>query len=193
MAHPRITMAFSLVILVATAFLYMDIPKGFLPSEDQGQLFAFTEGIQGISFEDMMRHQQEAAKIVGESPYVANYMSTVGGGGVNAALNYGRIFARLTDRKHAATRRQELLKNCGPSWRRFPASMSICKIFRPSALAAQLTKSQYQFTLQSPDTNELYQYAPLLEAEVARHPATAGRDQRFADQESAGHRQHRSR
>src|SRR5882757_6132134 len=76
MAHPRITMALSLVILVATAFLYMDIPKGFLPSEDQGQLFAFTEGIQGISFEDMMRHQQEAAKIVGQSPYVANYMST---------------------------------------------------------------------------------------------------------------------
>src|SRR6185503_14922087 len=91
MAHPRVTMAFSLVILAATAFLYMDIPKGFLPSEDQGQLFAFTEGI--------MRHQQEAAKIVGQSPYVANYMSTVGGGGVNAALNSGRIFARLTDRK----------------------------------------------------------------------------------------------
>jgi HAE1 family hydrophobic/amphiphilic exporter-1 len=64
MAHPRITMALSLVILAATGFLYVSIPKGFLPSEDQGQLFAFTEGIQGISFEDMIRHQQEAAKII---------------------------------------------------------------------------------------------------------------------------------
>ncbi|HWG39240.1 MAG TPA: efflux RND transporter permease subunit, partial [Candidatus Acidoferrales bacterium] len=165
MAHPRITMAFSLVILVATALLYMDIPKGFLPSEDQGQLFAFTEGIQGISFEDMMRHQQEAAKIVGESPYVANYMSTVGGGGVNAALNSGRIFARLTDRK-TRPHVDKIIEELRPKLAQIPGINVYLQNLPPIRIGGALTKSQYQFTLQSPDTNELYQYAPLLEQKL---------------------------
>ena len=165
MAHPRITMALSLVILVATAFLYMDIPKGFLPSEDQGQLFAFTEGIQGISFEDMMRHQQEAAKIVGESPYVANYMSTVGGGGVNAALNSGRIFARLTDRK-TRPHVDKIIEELRPKLAQIPGINVYLQNLPPIRIGGALTKSQYQFTLQSPDTNELYQYAPLLEQKL---------------------------
>jgi hydrophobic/amphiphilic exporter-1 (mainly G- bacteria), HAE1 family len=165
MAHPRITMAFSLVILAATAFLYIDIPKGFLPSEDQGQLFAFTEGIQGISFEDMMRHQQEAAKIVGESPYVANYMSTVGGGGVNAALNSGRIFARLTDRK-TRPHVDKIIEELRPKLAQIPGINVYLQNLPPIRIGGALTKSQYQFTLQSPDTNELYQYAPLLEQKL---------------------------
>ncbi|MGB8131057.1 MAG: efflux RND transporter permease subunit [Candidatus Angelobacter sp.] len=165
MAHPRITMAFSLVILVATAFLYMDIPKGFLPSEDQGQLFAFTEGIQGISFEDMMRHQQEAAKIIGESPYVANYMSTVGGGGVNAALNSGRIFARLTDR-NTRPHVDKIIEELRPKLAQIPGINVYLQNLPPIRIGGALTKSQYQFTLQSPDTNELYQYAPLLEQKL---------------------------
>ncbi|MCU1254754.1 MAG: acriflavin resistance protein, partial [Candidatus Angelobacter sp.] len=165
MAHPRITMAFSLVILVATAFLYIDIPKGFLPSEDQGQLFAFTEGIQGISFEDMMRHQQEAAKIVGESPYIANYMSTVGGGGVNAALNSGRIFARLTDRK-TRPHVDKIIEELRPKLAQIPGINVYLQNLPPIRIGGALTKSQYQFTLQSPDTSELYQYAPLLEQKL---------------------------
>ncbi|HLK07084.1 MAG TPA: efflux RND transporter permease subunit, partial [Candidatus Angelobacter sp.] len=165
MAHPRVTMALSLVILVATAFLYMDIPKGFLPSEDQGQLFAFTEGIQGISFEDMMRHQQEAAKIVGQSPYVANYMSTVGGGGVNAALNSGRIFARLTDRK-TRPHVDKIIEELRPKLAQIPGINVYLQNLPPIRIGGALTKSQYQFTLQSPDTNELYQYAPLLEQKL---------------------------
>ena len=165
MAHPRVTMALSLVILVATAFLYINIPKGFLPSEDQGQLFAFTEGIQGISFEDMMRHQQEAAKIVGESPYVANYMSTVGGGGVNAALNSGRIFARLTDRK-TRPHVDKIIEELRPKLAQIPGINVYLQNLPPIRIGGALTKSQYQFTLQSPDTNELYQYAPLLEQKL---------------------------
>jgi len=165
MAHPRITMALSLVILVATAFLYMGIPKGFLPSEDQGQLFAFTEGIQGISFEDMLRHQQEAAKIIGESPYVANYMSTVGGGGVNAALNSGRIFARLTDRK-TRPHVDKIIEELRPKLAQIPGINVYLQNLPPIRIGGALTKSQYQFTLQSPDTNELYQYAPLLEQKL---------------------------
>jgi len=162
MAHPLATLMLSFVILGATVVLFMAIPKGFLPSEDQGNLFAFTEGIQGISFEDMVRHQKEAAAVIGASPYVANYMSTVGGGGVNAALNSGRVFARLkprSQRPHV----DQIIQELRPKLMQIPGINVYLQNLPPIRIGGQLTKSQYQFTLQTPDTAELYQYAPQLE------------------------------
>ena len=120
-------------------------------------------------------------------------MSTVGGGGANAAVNSGRIFIRLKPRNERKPHADEIIKSCAPSWRRFPASTSICRILPPIRIGGQLTKSQYQYTLQSPDTDELYQYAPKLEKQPARPAAAAGRHQRPADQEPAGHRRYRPR
>jgi HAE1 family hydrophobic/amphiphilic exporter-1 len=162
MTHPFATLMLSFVVMGATVWLFISIPKGFLPSEDQGSIFAFTEGIQGISFDDMVRHQKEAAQVIGKSKYVVNYMSTVGGGGVNAALNSGRIFALLkprNERPHVDQIIQEL--------RREEAGIPGINVFLqnlpPIRIGGQLTKSQYQFTLQSPNSEELYQYAPKLE------------------------------
>jgi hydrophobic/amphiphilic exporter-1 (mainly G- bacteria), HAE1 family len=165
MAHPLVTLMLSFVVLGATVYLYMAIPKGFLPSEDTGQVFAFTEANQGISFEDMVRHQKLAMKVVGESPYVANYMSTVGGGGVNAALNSGRIFARLTDRS-TRPHVDQIIQELRPKLSQIPGINVYLQNLPPIRIGGQLTKSQYQFTLQSPDTDELYRYAPLLEAKL---------------------------
>jgi hydrophobic/amphiphilic exporter-1 (mainly G- bacteria), HAE1 family len=169
MAHPLVTLLISFVILGMTAWLFVAIPKGFLPSEDQGQLFAFTEGIQGISFEDMVRHQQEAAKIIGDSPYVESYMSTVGGGGVNAALNTGRIFARLKPRNQRP-HVDDIIKELRPKLAQIPGVNVYPQNLPPIRIGGQLTKSQYQFTLQSPDTAELYQYAPQLEQRMRALP-----------------------
>jgi HAE1 family hydrophobic/amphiphilic exporter-1 len=162
MAHPFATLMLSFGVLGATVWLFMSIPKGFLPSEDQGSVFAFTEGIQGISFEDMVRHQKEAAKVIGSSPYVVNYMSTVGGGGVNAALNSGRIFALLTprsERPHV----DHIIQELRPKLMEIPGINVFLQNLPPIRIGGQLTKSQYQFTLQSPNSDELYQNAPKLE------------------------------
>ncbi|HEY6305176.1 MAG TPA: efflux RND transporter permease subunit, partial [Candidatus Angelobacter sp.] len=169
MAHPFATLMLSFVVLGATAWLFIAIPKGFLPSEDQGNLFAFTEGIQGISYDDMVRHQQEAAKVIGSSPYVVNYMSTVGGGGVNAALNSGRIFARLTPRNQRP-HVDQIIQELRPKLMQIPGINVFLQNLPPIRIGGQLTKSQYQFTLQSPNTNELYQYAPQLEQRLRSLP-----------------------
>ena len=169
MEHPFATLMLSFVVVGLTAALFMAIPKGFLPSEDQGNLFAFTEGIQGISYEDMVRHQQEAAAVIGASPYVVNYMSTVGGGGVNAALNSGRIFARLGDRK-TRPHVDQIIQELRPKLAQIPGINVFLQNLPPIRIGGQLTKSQYQFTLQSPNTNELYQYAPQLEQRLRSLP-----------------------
>ena len=84
-------MAVSVLILVATGVLFFVVPKGFLPSEDTGQIFGFTEAAQGISFDSMVRHQQEVAAIVRQDPNVEAFMSSVGAGGASDTQNTGRM------------------------------------------------------------------------------------------------------
>src|SRR3954469_10058424 len=93
--HSFITLMVSFAVLIATGFLFTVVPKGFLPTEDTGQIFAPTEAAQGISFEDMVRHQQAAAAAATKIPGAEAFMSAVGGGGGNN----GRLFMKLKPRK----------------------------------------------------------------------------------------------
>ncbi|MCL4524691.1 MAG: efflux RND transporter permease subunit, partial [Acidobacteria bacterium] len=79
--HRAATMVLALLLVIATVQLYGMVPKGFLPSEDLGQIFAFTEGAQGISFEAMKQHQMELAEIVRQDENVDSFMPGGGFGG----------------------------------------------------------------------------------------------------------------
>jgi len=81
MNHRPLTMAFSGAILIGTVLLGRIVPKGFIPSEDQSQLYATTEAAEGTSYDAMVKHQLAAAEIVQEDPNVDGFMSSVGGGG----------------------------------------------------------------------------------------------------------------
>src|SRR5262249_57934362 len=90
--HQRLTLVVFLLIFVGTGALFVTMPKDFLPSEDSGQLFAFTEGAEDISYEAMSKAQQQAAAIVLQDPAVESVMSFVGStGGGASALNSGRM------------------------------------------------------------------------------------------------------
>src|SRR5438270_5251814 len=161
--HKLATMAVSGAVLAGTVYLFWVMPKGFLPDEDQGQIFIFTEGPQGISFDNMVRHQTALNQIVMQQPWVDSYMSTAAGG------NAGRLFVRLkprSERKGAVQVIQELRGKLAavPGINAFP------QLLPPIRIGGNLTKSQYQFTLQTPDTNELYSYAPKLEAKLRNDP-----------------------
>src|SRR5262245_19680138 len=92
-------MAISVVLLVGTGYLFTVVPKGFLPSEDQGRLMVNTEAAQGISYEDMASHQMKVAEIVAKDPSVASTNVMVGAiGNSGGALNTGRIWVELKPR-----------------------------------------------------------------------------------------------
>jgi HAE1 family hydrophobic/amphiphilic exporter-1 len=95
-----VTMAISIALLVGTVYLFMRVPKGFLPSEDQGRFNISTEAAQGVAFDDMVRHQQEVAALVAQDPNILSYTSTIGSGpgGSNGSLNTGRIGVDLKPR-----------------------------------------------------------------------------------------------
>ena len=168
--HRFSVMVVSVIILVVTIQLYLQIPKGFLPSEDTGQIFAFTEGPEGISFQSMALHQQAVVEQVRQHPAIANLSSTAGGGGpASGGANSGRIFIRLKPRALRAPVDQ-VIEELRPLVTRVPGIRVFMQNLPPIRIGGQLTKSLYQFTLQSPDTAELYRSAAALEAKLKQLP-----------------------
>ena len=161
--HKLATMAISAAVLVATVYLFIAIPKGFLPDEDQGQIFIFTEGPQGISFDSMVEHQLALTHVVIEQPWVDSFMSVAAGG------NAGRMFIRMKPRNERKSA-QEIIQDLRPKLAAVTGINAFPQLLPPIRIGGQLTKSQYQFTLQTPDTNELYQYAPKLESKLRNDP-----------------------
>jgi HAE1 family hydrophobic/amphiphilic exporter-1 len=170
LGRPRTTILVSGVVLVATGYLFVAMPKGFLPNEDTGMLFTFTEAAQGISFEGMKQHQQAMAAVVLADNNVESIMSSVGASGPNVAGNSGRIFIRLKPRSERPFSADEIIQKLRPKLAEIPGIRAFLQNLPPIRIGGQLTKSQYQLTLQSPDTEELYRMAPVLEEKLRALP-----------------------
>jgi HAE1 family hydrophobic/amphiphilic exporter-1 len=166
----RTTLAITVILTVVTVVLFRQMPTGFMPSEDTGQIFAFTEAAEGISFADMMRHQQQLAKIVSEDPNVEGFMSAVGASGVSVANNTGRIFMRLKPRHERKLSADEIIRELRPKVAQVPGIGMFLQNLPAIRIGGSLTKSPYQFTLQSPDTQELYRHATEFEAKMRALP-----------------------
>ncbi|HWR58666.1 MAG TPA: multidrug efflux RND transporter permease subunit [Thermodesulfovibrionales bacterium] len=166
LAHRLATLVVTVILSVATAFLFTIIPMGFLPSEDTGSIFAFTEAAQGISFEDMSKHQQQLAAIVARNPNVDSFMSAIGASGISVANNTGRMFMRLKPRSERSKSADEIIQELRPKVSTVPGIRMFMQNLPAIRIGGQLTKSQYQFTLQSPDPNELYRKATELEGKL---------------------------
>jgi HAE1 family hydrophobic/amphiphilic exporter-1 len=168
--HHAATMLVSSLLLVATAYLFVVVPKGFIPSEDTGQIFGFTEAAQDISFDEMARHQKVVAEIVRQDPNVEAFSSSIGAGGASATGNTGRIFIRLKDRSVRKLTPEQVIEGLRPRLAQIPGMRVFIQNAPPIRIGGQLTKSLYQFTLQGSDTRELYRVAPLLESKIRGLP-----------------------
>jgi HAE1 family hydrophobic/amphiphilic exporter-1 len=162
-------MALFFVIFAATAFFFYHMPKGFLPSEDTGQLFAFTEAAQDISFDAMSRQQYAAAEIVRADPNVDSVMAFIGASGSSQTLNLGRIFIRLKPRDQRLSA-DEIIQELRPKLAAIPGMKVYLQNLPVIRIGGQLTKSQYQFTLQDADTEQLFHWAPLIEEKLRTLP-----------------------
>ncbi len=164
------TMLVSGVVLAATVVLFLIMPQGFLPSEDTGQLAIVTETAQGTSFDSMKQHQQAVAAIVLKDANVDAFMSSAGAGGPNTSGNQGRLFIRLKPRSERKLHVDQVIQQLRPKLAQVPGILAFPQNPPPVRLGGTITKSLYQFTLQSPDIEELYENAPRLEAKMREMP-----------------------
>jgi HAE1 family hydrophobic/amphiphilic exporter-1 len=159
--HRVITFAVFLVTIVGTAALFMIVPKGFIPDEDTGQIFAFTEGAQDISFDSMMAHQREAAAIVLKQPYVDSFMSSIGASNTSVVPNTGRFFIRLKPRAQRPGV-DEIIQELRSKLTGIPGFTVYPQKLPTIRIGGNLTKAAYQYTLQDADAADLYKWAPVL-------------------------------
>ncbi|MBI4717099.1 MAG: efflux RND transporter permease subunit [Planctomycetes bacterium] len=171
MQHRPFTMGVSLLILAASVYLYFRIPKGFFPSEDTGRIFAQTEAAEGISFQSMVEHQQAVTAILQQDPRIRSFSSSIGmRGGSATGMNSGTIFMRLIPRSERTQSVDEVIQELRPRLAQAPGIRVFMQNFAPLRIGGQLTKSQYQYTLQGPDTDDLYEFAPRLAAAMSDLP-----------------------
>ncbi len=168
--HRRATMLVSGAILLITIYLFMVIPKGFLPNEDRGVIFGITEAQQGVSFDKMVCLQQEVASVIRENPNVKDFYSSVGGSSVTANPNQGVVFIHIKPRPQCSLGSLQVIGELQKKLVSIPGIRAFLQDPPEIRIGGQLSKSLYQFTLQSPNIEELYHYAPILETEMRNVP-----------------------
>ena len=159
----------TLATIAGTIWLYIVVPKGFFPTEDTGYVIGITEGNTDIAFPAMVERQRKVADIVRADPAVAYVNSTVGAGGPNPLGNSGRMLVALKPRDE----RGSLQEVIGRLRRTANVVTGMQIFFQPIQninLGGRLNKSQYQYTLQSNDTDALYRIAPELRDKIAKIP-----------------------
>ena len=165
-----VTFTLSLVLIWATVWLFNKLPKGFIPSEDSGRVQIATEADQSISFNSMVRHQLQLHEIVATEPAVRTFISTVGAGGPNPAGNTGRITVFLKPQHERVLSADQLIEKLRPKLNQFPGIQAFLVNPPTINLGGRTTKSLYQYTIQNPDTKELYHYAAVMEEQLKRLP-----------------------
>ncbi|MDA0990486.1 MAG: efflux RND transporter permease subunit [Verrucomicrobia bacterium] len=163
MVHQRMVLASFFLSIAATGWLYVAVPKDFIPSADVGSIIAFTEGAQDTSFQSMVRHQQQVAAIVMRDPNVDVLMSSVGAGGPRTAGNSGTLVIRLKPRAERKLSADQVIQQL----RRKVAGVPGIKVFlqnRPVIrVGGRLSKAEYQYTIQALDLAELYRTAEVMQ------------------------------
>jgi HAE1 family hydrophobic/amphiphilic exporter-1 len=168
MRHRPLTLLFSAIVLVLTGVLFNIVPKGLFPSDDTGLLQGTTEAAQGTSFQEMVRLQQQASARLARDTNVAGYMSSAGGFGSNST-NQGSFFIALKpagQRPTADAMVAELTRRMSgiPGLNVFVQNPPSIRI------GGRGSKSLYQFTLQGPDVNKLFQGSQQLLARLRELP-----------------------
>ena len=162
-------MVASFALMAGTIYLFMIIPKGFLPTEDQGRFQITVEASQGIGFDDLVRHQFEVTDIIAKDPDIAGFNSNVGvgGGGGGGTANQGRIGVDLKPRAERKRSVDQIMADLRPKLAQVPGVRVFMVNQPPINLGGQGGgRGTYQFTLQGTDTTELYRSAPMLEGKM---------------------------
>jgi len=158
----------TLVIFFATiglsVYLFMIIPKGFFPQQDNGFLTGVSEASQDISFAEMKRHQEELSEIVQADPAVESIAMFIGGGGT--ALNSGRMYITLKPHDERDVDAQQIIARLRPKLAKVEGARLYLQASQDVRLGGRATRTQFEFTLQDANLTELNEWAPKILAKM---------------------------
>jgi HAE1 family hydrophobic/amphiphilic exporter-1 len=168
--HRALTLMICGVLFLITIALFYVIPKGFIPNDDTAQIVGYTEAAEGISFEEMSRHQEQIVDLIRKDPNVVGVLSTVGESDISAASNTGNILVLLKPVHERKKDVEAIIDDLRPRLANVPGVRIYLQNPPLVQVGGQVTKSPYQLTLQGPDRNELYTNANVLVQKMAALP-----------------------
>ena len=176
-----VTLLIFLMTLALSVYLFVIIPKGFFPQQDTGLITGISEAAQGISFADMTQHQEALGEIVLRDPAVEHVAMSIGGSG--NALNTGRMFITLKPRDQRSATADEIIARLRPQLGKVEGARLFLQSAQDVNVGGRTSRTQFQYTMQSSDLNELNEWAPKM---LIKMQALPGLRDVASDQQTEG-------
>ncbi|PWW04631.1 efflux RND transporter permease subunit [Mangrovibacter plantisponsor] len=180
--HQKLTLLVALGTFVLTAVLYIAIPKGFFPTQDTGLIQGVTVASQDVSFNEMAKRQQALAKIILQNPSVESLSSTIGIDGSNTSLNSGRIQINLKSFDERDDKADVVISQLQQAAKQVAGIQLYLQPAQDLTVNDQVTPSQYQFTLDDANSEDLADWTPKLVAALQKRPEFNGVVSNLQDQ-----------
>ena len=163
--YQTITLLVALATLVLTVVLYIFIPKGFFPVQDTGVIQGISQASQSISFEAMSEKQREIAQIILQDPAVESLSSFIGADGINTTLNSGRISINLKpiNQRIGAS---DVIRRLQQNLQKVQSMHLYMQPVQDITVDDRVSRTQYQYTLEDPDTDELNEWTDKFVAQL---------------------------
>ncbi|MBH3420404.1 MdtB/MuxB family multidrug efflux RND transporter permease subunit [Pseudomonas putida] len=168
--HQPLTLLVAVASLVLTVFLYMVVPKGFFPVQDTGVIQGISEAPQSTSFAAMSERQQALSKVILQDPAVQSLSSYIGVDGDNATLNSGRLLINLKPHGERDVTATEVISRLQPQLDRLVGIRLFMQPVQDLSIEDRVSRTQYQFSLSSPDADLLSQWSGKLVQALQQRP-----------------------
>jgi len=166
LARQRVVVLIFVIMVVMTGLILSRMPQGFIPSEDTGQINGSTLAQEGISFDEMVRHQKQLAQIVSKDDNLQGFMSSVASGGGASGTNQGTLFLILKDRSERKLKADQIVNELRHKTALIPGIRLLMQVPPVIRIGGSQTRALYQFSLSSPNTDELFSVAQKMEKEM---------------------------
>jgi multidrug efflux pump len=160
--HQAATLGVAVATLLLTVLLYILVPKGFFPTQDTGAIQGISEASQSVSFSAMARRQQELARVILHDPAVESLSSFIGVDGINSSLNSGRILINLKPLGERDASASQVIARLRPELARVAGITLFMQPVQDLSVDARVSRTQYQYTLENPNSQELSAWAPRI-------------------------------
>ena len=168
--HQPLTLLVAIGTLALTVFLYMVVPKGFFPVQDTGVIQGISEAPQSISFSAMSQRQQELGKIILQDPDVESLSSYIGVDGDNPTLNSGRMLINLKPHSERSDSATEVIARLQPQLDKLSGIRLFMQPVQDLTIEDRVSRTQYQFSLSSPDADMLSTWTQKLVTALSNQP-----------------------
>ncbi len=165
--HQRATLAVFLLTVAASVLLYIEIPKGFFPQQDTGIITGLSDGPQDISFDEMVRRQHALLEVVARDPDIESYGTGLGG---TRPVNNGFVVIGLKPRDQRSSSADQIINRLRPQLAKVSGATLFLQATQDLNVGGRTSRTQYQYTLQDSNIDELNEWAPKLLAELKKLP-----------------------